>query len=68
MLQEERQTESLLLKERWTLIQSGIERKAIRIRSNKIFILNKLHGQIINSSFIPAQPTRSETAMDSSNN
>jgi len=50
MSHEERQTESLL-KERWSLIQSGTEYKAIRIRNNKIFIQNKLHSA--NSSFIP---------------
>jgi len=39
MTREERHIESLLLKERWTLIQNGIERKFIKIRSNKIFVL-----------------------------
>jgi len=68
MTQEERLTESLLLKERWTLIQGGIERKAIRIRSNKIFVNNKLYGQIINSSLILTQSQQPETAMESSNN
>jgi len=47
---EERHIESLLFKERWTLIQNGIERKYIKIRSNKIFVLSKLRGQIVNSS------------------
>ena len=36
MTHEERLIESLLLKERWSLIQSGMERKFIRIRNNKI--------------------------------
>jgi len=48
---EERLTESLLLKERWSLIQAGgIDHKAIRIWYNKIFVQNKLHGQIIKLS------------------
>ena len=68
MSQEERLIESLLLKERWSLIQSGIEHKVIRIRYNKIFVQNKLHGQIINSSFILSQSPQTETAMESSNN
>ena len=55
MSHEERLTESLLLKERWSLIQTGIKRKVIRIRANKIFLKNKLHGQIIDSSFVPQQ-------------
>ena len=50
MTREERLTQSVLLKERWSLIQSGIERKDIRIRSNKIFVKNQVHGQVINSS------------------
>ena len=68
MSKEERLIESLLLKERWSLIQSGIECKAIKIRSNKIFVRNKLHGQIINSSLVPTQSPQSETTMESSNN
>ena len=67
MSHEERLIESLLLKERWSLIQSGIERKVIRIRANKIFVKNKLHGQIIDSSFVPEQQQPSDTEMDSSN-
>ena len=68
MTQEERLIESLLLKERWSLIQSGTERKAIRIRTNKIFVNNRLHGQIVDSSFVPQQPKSSEAVMDTSNN
>ena len=70
MSHKERLTESLLLKERWSLIQSGIEQTVIRIRANKIFVKNKLHGQIIDSSFVPQQQQQqsSETDMDSSNN
>ena len=67
LTREERMIESLLLKERWTLIQSGVERKVIKIRSNKIYVKNKLHGQVTNSSFVPNQPQSSETEMDSSN-
>jgi len=68
MSAEERQMESLLLKERWALIQSGIERKVIRICSNKIFVHNKLHGQIINSSLVLTQSSHPVSNMESSNN
>jgi len=64
--QEERQIESLLLKERWVLIQAGTERKAIKIRGTKIFVSNKLHGQIINSSFVSSEVEQIETEIDSS--
>jgi len=66
MSQEERQIESLLLKERWVLIQAGTECKVIKIRGTKIFFSNKLHGQIINSSFVPFEAEQIETEMDSS--
>ena len=68
MSAEERQMESLLLKDRWALIQSGIERKDIRIRSNKIFVHNKLHGQITNSSLVLTQSSLPVSDMQSSNN
>lgn len=68
MTREERLIESLLLKERWSLIQNGMERKFIRIRNNKIFVHNKLHGQIVNSSFIASDPSDTTTVMESSNN
>ena len=71
MTRKERLIESLLLKERWSLIQSGMDRKFIRIRNNKIFVHNiKLHGQlqIVNSSFIASNSSDTTTAMESSNN
>ena len=68
MTREERLTESLLLEERWSLIHSsGVERKTIRIRQNKIFVQNKLHGQIVNSIFVPVQSNSSDADMDASN-
>ena len=67
MSQEERQIESLLLKERWILI-AGTERKAIRIRGNKLFVNNKLHGQILNSSFVSSDAEPTKTEMDCSSN
>ena len=53
--QADRLVESLLLKERWSLIQNSIDRKVIKIRSNKIFVHKKLHGQVINSTFVLSQ-------------
>ena len=48
MSREQRLLESILMKERWGLIQSGVARKSIKIR---LFVNNKLHGQVINSKF-----------------
>ena len=44
---EERAKESLLLKERWSLIQKGVERKQIRMRNYSIFVNNQLHCKVV---------------------
>jgi len=44
---EERAKESLLLKERWSLIQKGVERRQIRMRNYRIFINNQLHCKVV---------------------
>ena len=68
MSQEERLVESLLLKVRWQQIENGIERKLIKIRSNKIYIQNKLHGQVINSVFVPSGSQQDKDEMDTTHN
>ena len=45
---EARKVESLLLKERWQLIQNGKDRKDIRIRGNSIFLSGKLLATVTN--------------------
>ena len=51
MSQAECTIESLLMKERWRLIQTGIDRKSIKIQAANIYVNNKLHGKVSNSSF-----------------
>ena len=51
MSKEERDNESILLGERWNLIQSGTDRKFIKIRNKQIFVNNQLHGSILDSKF-----------------
>ena len=41
MSREQRLVESVLLKERWHLIQSGIARNSIKIRNTRLFVKNK---------------------------
>ena len=41
---EERSCEYKLLAERWHLIQSGVDRKSIKIRRPSIYVNGKLHG------------------------
>ena len=48
---EERQRDSILLKERWTLIQSGVPRNSIKIRDSRLFVKNKLFGYVDHSKF-----------------
>ena len=45
--------ESILLKERWTLIQGGHNRKSIRINSSNssIYVNNQVFGKVTNSKF-----------------
>ena len=52
MSKEERQKQSLLLKERRTLINSGILRKDIKIRGHPLLVKNKVVGSIIDSKYV----------------
>ena len=47
---EQRLRESILLKERWKLIQ----RKDIRIKNNGLYVHNKLYGRLVDSVFHPS--------------
>ena len=51
MYPEEREKESTLLRERWSLIQSGVPRETIKIRDCRLYVKNKLHGQVTKSGF-----------------
>jgi len=51
MSPEERVIEAALLKERWTLIKAGHNRKQIKLSNNRIFVNNRLHGEVINAVF-----------------
>lgn len=50
MSPQERKCESVLLKERWQLIQSGVPREVIKIRGSRLHVRNKLYGQVIKTS------------------
>ena len=49
----ERAIESILLKERWSLIQNSHSRKSIKLNSQRscIYLNNQLYGKVINSQF-----------------
>ena len=49
---EARTINALLMKARWSLIQKGTERKCIKITNSKLFVNRKLHGQVVDNSFV----------------
>ena len=51
MSPEDRRNDLSLLRERWCLIQSGIERQSIKIHGMRIYVKNKLVGEIIQSKY-----------------
>ena len=62
MSPEERLRDSVLLKERWSLIQSGISRSDIKIRKSHLYVKNKPYGQYQNSVFVHSVPPASSLA------
>jgi len=63
MTPEEQLIESILLKERWVLIQKETDRRSIKIHGNRIFVNSKLHGEVKNSSLILNQASSSNLQM-----
>ena len=54
---DERHRESLLLKERWSLITSGIDKRHFKICDTKLFVKDQLYGEITDSIFVPKHKT-----------
>ena len=54
MTVEERLRESILLKERWNLIQSGILKNVIKIQGSRLYVRSALYGQFKDSKFVPS--------------
>ena len=48
----EQQTESILLKERWSLIQSGVNKKDIKIKASVLYVHGKKHAEVTNSTLV----------------
>ena len=49
LLSSERATESFLLRQRWQLIQSGIDQQTIKIQGSKLYCNSRLYSQAIYS-------------------
>jgi len=52
MSKDERKVESLLLQERWKLIQQGANRKHISIRKTEIFVGKLLHAKVVDQKLV----------------
>ena len=53
MTKAERLIESTLMKKRWELIQSGTERKDIKIKGTTIWVKDMKYGSVVNSVYKP---------------
>ena len=51
---KDQQLNSILMKERWSLIQLGQNRKDIKIQGTKLYLKGNIYGSIIDSKFIPS--------------
>ena len=52
---QQRVQNSLLLKQRWKLIQNGVDRKFIAIRGDCLYVHKKLYGRVIDGAFVSEQ-------------
>ena len=64
MTPEEKQVESLLLKERWSLMKSGVSKSDIKIKSGSLFIKGNKYGYVCNSVYCSVNPCPSVATMD----
>ena len=48
---QDQRKEALLLKERWLLIQSGVSRSDIKIKSSSLYVKGTKYGYVLNSVF-----------------
>ena len=63
---QEHRTESILLKERWSLIQSGISKKDVKIKASVLYVYGKKHAEISNSTLVRTSSPTLLTAVDTS--
>ena len=52
MSRAQRLQESVLMRERWCLIQSGVSRNSIRVKGDSLYLNHKLHGCVSNSCYL----------------
>ena len=54
--QEERRRDALLLAERWGLMQSGTDKRLIRIKSSIIYVEGRKHGEVVDNCLKLLEP------------
>ena len=50
---EDRLSESILLKKRWDVMNSGIPKVDIMLGRSSLYVKKTLHGRVVNGSYIP---------------
>ena len=56
---KERKVDTILLKHRWSLIQSGVDRKDIKLSANRFYVKHALYGAVKDSKFMAKKTNRS---------
>ena len=56
---EDRKVDTIFLKNRWYLIQSGVDRKDIKLSATRLYIMHALYGVVKDSTFIAKETNRS---------
>ena len=64
MTQDQKFTQSILLKQRWELIQSGVNRKDVKISHSNIYVKGSKYGQVIDGTFKPTLSSTLPVATD----
>ena len=53
MTHKERSIEAILLKKRWELSATGIDKSSIKLRGKSLYVNNRKHGSVIDSDYVP---------------
>ena len=61
MTPKQRETEAMLLRERWNLIVDGTPRNYIKIRNQSLYVSGKLHARVVNSKLEHLIPQNTAT-------
>ena len=64
MPHDQRLRNSIIMKERWSLIQSGVHRNRIKIKNDHLFVNNRLYGHISNNKFVLESEAFDVSTMD----